>query len=259
MKTYIDINADVGERPDALLDGSEERLIQLVSSVNIACGMHAGDAYSMGKVLEYAIHYNVGIGAHPSYPDRKNFGRREMQLSADEIANCVFDQVALLAEIAKKHNRTITHVKPHGALYGAAAKDPQIAKALADGVLRVDKRLILVGLAGSPVLDVWRDMGFKTVGEAFADRLYEPDGSLRPRYFPDALITDPNQAARQTLDIVRRGVVIASNGVGLSVSAETICLHSDTPNSLAIAAEVRQRLEEAGVEIRSLAKSVEQQ
>lgn len=258
MKTYIDINSDVGERSDALLDGSEEKLIQLVSSVNIACGMHAGDAYSMGKVLRYAMKYDVGIGAHPSYPDRKNFGRKEMQLSADEIANCVFDQVALLVEIAKKSNRKITHVKPHGALYNSAVKNPDIAKAIADGILRVDKQLILVGLAGSPMLDVWRDMGFKAVGEAFADRLYEPDGSLRLRHLPDALITDPNRAAKQALSIVQQEVVVTSNGTKLKTPAETICLHSDTPNSLAIAEEIRQKLEEAGVEIRSLAKPVEQ-
>jgi UPF0271 protein len=240
----IDINSDVGERPEALRDGSEEELLKLITSANIACGVHAGDERTMTEVILLAKRYHVGIGAHPSFPDRQNFGRTEMNLTFDEIKNCVYDQVRSLATLATNQGVPLVHVKPHGALYNMAAKHAKVAHAIAAGVAELDKSLILMGLAGSEMLRVWRELGFRVAAEAFADRLYEPDGSLRSRQFQDALITNPDLAAQQALNIVRDGCVIASDGSKLPVRAETICIHSDTQNAVRIVAAVRRMFEE---------------
>ncbi len=250
--TSIDINSDVGERPEALRDGSEEQLLKLITSANIACGVHAGDEHTMTEVVLLAKRYSVGVGAHPSFPDRQNFGRTEMNLTFDEIKKCVYDQVRTLATLANKLGVSLIHVKPHGALYNMAAKHAKVAHAIAAGVGDFDKSLMLVGLAGSDMLRVWRELGFRVVAEAFADRLYEPDGSLRSRKFPDALITDPQRAAQQALSIVRDGCVIASDGSKLQVSAETLCVHSDTRNAAEIVLAVRTVLEANAVRVARL-------
>lgn len=249
---HIDLNSDVGERPEALRDGSEEELLRLITSANIACGVHAGDEHTMTEVVWLAKRYNVGIGAHPSFPDRENFGRTEMNLTFDEIKKCVCDQVRSLATIAKSRGASLTHVKPHGALYTMAAKHVKIAHAIAAGVANFDNSLILMGLAGSGMLQVWEELGLRVASEAFADRVYEPDGSLRSRKFQDALIIDPNRAAQQALNIVKDGHVIASDGRKLRVKADTICVHSDTPNAVRIVAAVRRTLEENGLHVARL-------
>ncbi len=251
MKT-IDLNSDVGERPEALRSGSEESLMQLITSANIACGVHAGDETTMSAVVSLAKKYNVGIGAHPSYPDRGNFGRTEMNLTFDEIKKCVFDQVHALGTVARKLGAQLSHVKPHGALYNMAVKDARIAHAIGAGVEQVDNSLILMGLAGSGMLGVWRELGFRVAAEVFADRVYEPDGSLRSRKFQDALIADPGRAAQQALSIVRDGFVITSDGSRLHLEAQTICIHSDTPGSDRIAREVRAVLEANGISLRGV-------
>jgi len=224
----VDLNCDVGELGDTAL---EEALFALITSANVACGGHAGDATSMRRTVDLARRHGVKVGAHPGYPDRANFGRVEMKLSEEDIAQTVHDQIRALAEIAG----ALTHVKPHGALYNVAAKDPDVARAIGEGAARFDRHVLLVGLAGSLMLDVWRDMGFATLAEGFADRRYEPDGSLRSRKFPDALITDPAQAAGQALRLAREGRV------------QTICVHSDTPGSVRIAAAAAQALREGGL------------
>jgi UPF0271 protein len=254
----IDINCDMGERPDALLDGTEERLMQYVTSANIACGGHAGDVASMEKTLQLARRYNVGIGAHPGYPDRANFGRREMQLSADEIASTVYEQIRTLADLARRNMCEIVHVKPHGALYTKASHDASVADAIAHGVARLSKDLILVGFAGSLMIDVWQNLGFRAVGEAFADRVYEPDGSLRSREFDDALTTDPAKAARQALTIANEGIVIAHDGTKVKVNARTICIHGDTPGAVAISRAVRAEYGRAGVEVTQISSFLEE-
>jgi len=217
------LNCDLGELPDAAL---EEALMAHITAANVACGGHAGDAETMRRTVDMARRFGVAVGAHPGYPDRATFGRVEMPLSAAQIAGTVCDQIAALAAIAG----ALTHVKPHGALYNVAAKNPDVARAIAEGVSRFGRNLMLVGLAGSLMLDVWREMGFPTAAEGFADRRYEPDGSLRPRKFADALITDPAQAAAQSLRLAREGRV------------QTICVHSDTPGSVKIAAAVAAAL-----------------
>lgn len=245
----IDLNSDVGERPEALRDGSEEELMRYVSSANIACGGHAGDDSTMDVVVSIAKKYGVSVGAHPSFPDRENFGRLKMKLRLEEIEQCVFDQVRRLAQIAKLQHVELRHVKPHGALYNVAVQDARVAEAIARGAGKCDKLLILFGLAGSRMIDVWRDLGMRVVREAFADRSYEADGSLRSRKFHDALITDPTEAARRAVLIAREGIVKAVDGTMLSLHADTICIHGDTPNSISIAEAVRRALEEAGIAI----------
>jgi UPF0271 protein len=249
MNKIIDLNSDIGERLEAIADGSEEKLISIITSANIACGGHAGNEDTMNKIVTLCKKYNVNIGAHPSYPDKENFGRIEMELSPNSISNFVFDQINNLVNVAKELGAKVIHVKPHGAIYNSATKDGSIAKAIADGVKRINPELILVGLAGSIMLGVWKEMGFKVIGEAFADRRYEPDGSLRSREFSDALITDPIEAANQALMIARDGKVKTSSGEEININAQTICIHSDTENSLQMAKEIHKSFRKEKISI----------
>jgi UPF0271 protein len=237
----------MGEVPEAIADGTQEALMRSVTSVNVACGGHAGDEQTMKRTIEQALRWKVAIGAHPGYADRENFGRLELKLPPKEIANSVFEQVCALAEVAERCVARIGHVKPHGALYNQAVHSRELAEAIAEGVARWRRDVVMVGLAGSPMLDVFRKAGFVVAAEAFADRRYEPDGTLRSRKFEDALIRDPAEAARQALGIVERGVVIACEGTEVSVDAQTLCIHGDTPGAPEIAATVARRLREAGV------------
>jgi 5-oxoprolinase (ATP-hydrolysing) subunit A len=249
---FIDLNCDMGEMPEAVTDGTQEALMAHLSSVNIACGGHAGDEFTMRKTVEQALQRKIAVGAHPGYADRANFGRVELDLSPDEMATSVFAQVSKLAEIAANCGARISHVKAHGALYNQAAREKRVASAFAEGVARWNRGVVLVGLAGSIMLDVFRDAGFSVAAEAFADRRYEPDGSLRSRKFADALIVDPAQAAEQALRIAEKSGVIACDGTEIKVEAQTICIHSDTPGAVHNAAAVADRLEQAGVAIRPL-------
>jgi 5-oxoprolinase (ATP-hydrolysing) subunit A len=249
--TRIDLNCDMGEFPEAIADGTQESLLHSLTSINIACGGHAGDAQTMRATIEQALRHGVAIGAHPGYPDRANFGRIELHLAPRAIADSVFEQLVWLADVAEAHAARITHVKPHGALYNQAAKDRTIAQAVADGVARWDREPVLIGLAGSLMLDVFRDAGFLVAAEAFADRRYEPDGSLRPRKFADSLLHDPVEAAEQALRIAQKETVIASNGAEIPIRAQTICIHSDTPGAQQIAAAVAQALHAAGIQLES--------
>jgi len=223
----IDLNCDMGELPD---EAHEAALMEQITSANIACGGHAGDAHTMERTVRLGLNRGVHIGAHPGYPDRANFGRIELAMRPAEIAATVHQQIARLDAIVGRMGGTIVHVKPHGALYNIAVKDAVVARAIADGVLRWSTGAILFGLAGSPMLDVWRGMGLRVWGEAFADRRYEPDGTLRSRKFPDALITDPAEAAEQAARLAAEG------------KAETICVHGDTPGAVEILKACRERL-----------------
>jgi UPF0271 protein len=249
----IDLNCDMGEIPEAVADGTQEALMPFLTSVNIACGGHAGDEFTMRTTVEQALRRNLAIGAHPGYPDRANFGRLELDLSPDAITAAVFEQVSRLAEIAAKCGARISHVKAHGALYNQAARDAAVAEALATGVAQWRRDAIIVGLAGSPTLDIFRRAGLEVAAEAFADRRYEPDGSLRSRKFADALILDPKQAATQAVRIAENGGVIALDGTEVRADAQTICIHGDTPGAVKIAAAVAQRLKNAAIALRPLA------
>ena len=248
----IDLNSDMGEMPEAMADGMQESLMRSLTSVSIACGGHAGDEHTMQATIDQALRHKVAIGAHPSYPDRANFGRLEMNLSPEAISDSVFEQTSRLAQIAARNGARIVHVKAHGALYNQAARDSTIAKAFAHGVARWNRDVVLVGLAGSPMLDTFREAGFRAAAEAFADRRYEPDGSLRSRKFADALIRDPAEAAQQALRIAEQGSVLAHDGSEFAVTAQTICIHSDTPGAPQIAAAVASALRQSGIALLSL-------
>ncbi|HLP99972.1 MAG TPA: 5-oxoprolinase subunit PxpA [Candidatus Limnocylindria bacterium] len=250
--THMDLNCDMGELPEAIADGTQEALMPSLTSVNIACGGHAGDAQTMKTTIEQALRWKLALGAHPGYPDRLNFGRRELNLPAEAVADSVFEQVRALAEVAADRGARLAHVKPHGALYNQAVHNRDLAEAIARGVARWGLDVVLVGLAGSPMLDVFREAGFEVAAEAFADRRYEPDGTLRSRKFEDALIRDPAEAGRQALRIVERGTVIARGGAEVAVSAQTICIHGDTPGAPEIAATVARTLRQAGVTLSAL-------
>jgi UPF0271 protein len=251
----IDLNCDMGELPEAIADGTQEALMRSITSVNIACGGHAGDEQTMKTTVEQALRGSLAIGAHPGYADRANFGRLELKLPAKEIAESVYEQVRVLAEIAARCGARLAHVKPHGALYNQAVRNRELAEAIAKGVARWSRHVVLVGLAGSPMLDVFREAGFEVAAEAFADRRYEPDGTLRSRKFEDALIRDPVEAGRQALGIAERGSVIACDGSEVAVDAETICIHGDTPGAPEIAAAVARALRQAGVTLGAVSLS----
>jgi len=215
----LDINCDMGELEDAALEAA---LMEYVTSANIACGGHAGDEHTMERTARLAVERGVRIGAHPGYPDRANFGRIEIAMKPAEIAATVHQQIARLDGIVRSLGGAIVHVKPHGALYNVAVHNAEVARAIADGVVRWNPNVILFGLAGSPMLRVWRDLGLNVWREAFADRRYEPDGTLRSRKLPDALITDPTEAAAQAARFAAEG------------AADTVCVHGDTPGAVEI-------------------------
>ena len=250
----IDLNCDMGELPEAITDGTQESLMPSLTSVNIACGGHAGDSRTMKATVEQALRWKLDIGAHPGYPDRANFGRIELKLPPEMISDSVFEQVQALAEVAAECGAIVTHVKPHGALYNQAAANRVVAQAIADGVARWNRDVALVGLAGSLMLDVFRDAGFRVFAEAFADRRYEADGTLRSRRFEDALIRDPAEAGQQALRIAERGTVLASDGPEIVANAQTICIHGDTPGAPAIAAAVAKTLRQASVALTALSR-----
>ena len=251
----IDLNCDMGELPEAIADGTQEALLRSITSANVACGGHAGDERTMRTTIEQALRAGVAVGAHPGYADRANFGRLELKLPVETIAESVFEQVRALAEIAAACGARLAHVKPHGALYNQAVRNRELAEAIAKGVARWSRDVVLVGLAGSPMLDVFREAGFAVAAEAFADRRYEPDGTLRSRKFEDALIRDPEEAGRQALGIVEQRTVVASDGSEVAVDAQTICIHGDTPGAPQIAATVARTLREAGVTLSALSRS----
>jgi UPF0271 protein len=249
---WIDINADLGESEESLANGTDFELMRYITSANVACGGHAGDERTMRETVIAAQKLNVAVGAHPGYPDRDNFGRVESPMTPSEIEATVRDQIATLAAIVAPLGVTLVHCKPHGALYHAANKSAEVAAAIGRAVLESDEQLIMVGQAGSSTLTLWESMGLSCAAEAFADRAYEPDGILRKRTLPGALLDDPAKAAQQALDIATRHVAVATDGSELKVMAATICIHSDTPGSVAIARAVNERLKQGGVRVQAL-------
>jgi UPF0271 protein len=247
----IDLNCDMGELPQLYAAGIEEALMQQISSANIACGAHAGNPESMAALANLAKDYGVAVGAHVSYPDRPNFGRKTMPMSAAEIEESAYSQISLLAEIALRVGVRLEHVKPHGALYHDAQGTESIAAAIAKEALRVDARLILVEQALSPVLTFWAQMGVHSLAEAFADRAYESGGKLRSRDLPHALITDPSRAAEQALGIVRDRAVVAHDRSRLHLEAGTICIHGDTEGAVENARAIRAALDAAGIKVKT--------
>ena len=243
----IDLNCDMGELAGMVTDGSQARLMRFITSANVACGGHAGNEEMMRATIEQARQAGVAVGAHPGYEDRANFGRIELKLSHQEIAASVHRQVVALAEIAKSCGVPVVHVKPHGALYNQAAGDAGIARAIAEGVARWKTDVVLVGLAGSVMLEELRNAGFRVGAEAFADRRYESDGSLRSRKYKDALLGGPEEAAAQALRITQQSSVVTLSGEEVALQAQTICIHGDTPGALDISEAVNKTLRAAGI------------
>lgn len=247
MTMTIDLNADVGERPEALADGSEAALLRLVTSANIACGGHAGDAATMTATVRLALAAGIAIGAHPGYPDPLHFGRSVLAMEPAALHDSLREQIRTLAGIAAAAGVRLAHVKPHGALYNLAARDAATARLVAETVAAIDPTLVLVGLAGSALPAAGRAAGLAVAGEAFVERRYEADGTLRDRRHADALIRDPGEAATQAIAIARDGRVTAVDGTEVPVDARTLCIHGDSPGAAAIAAAVRQALTGIGV------------
>ncbi|MCK6674969.1 5-oxoprolinase subunit PxpA [Enterobacter asburiae] len=238
----IDLNADLGEGSSA-----DAELMTLVTSVNIACGFHAGDAQTMLESVRNAIKNGVAIGAHPSFPDRENFGRTAMDLPPETVYAQVLYQIGALEAMVRAQNGVMRHVKPHGMLYNQAAKDADLADAIARAVWDCSPQLILVGLAGSELIRAGQQLGLTTRQEVFADRGYLPDGSLVPRTQAGALITDEGKALAQTLEMVRAGRVIAVDGTPANVQADTVCLHGDGEHALQFARRLRAAFSEEGI------------
>jgi UPF0271 protein len=247
----IDLNADVGESYGAYQYGDDEGVLPCVSSANIACGFHAGDAAVMRSTVRLARRYGVAVGAHPGFQDLPGFGRREMHVGAAELESLVAYQIGALAAIAATEGVLLSHVKPHGALYNMAARDRDMANAIARAVHAVDPSLVLFGLAGSQLIDAGERAGLQVASEVFADRGYRPDGSLAPRGTPGDVLTDPTDVARRALEMVTRQTVSALDGTSLPVKADTICIHGDTPGAAALARAVREALRQAAIDVRA--------
>ncbi len=245
----IDLNSDVGESFGAWSMGADEDLIPLVTSVNIACGAHAGDPVVMTRTVDLARSHGVAIGAHPGYPDIAGFGRRDITMAPDELEASVLYQIGGLAAFVRAVGEELRHVKPHGALYNRAAADRDVAAPLVRAVRRFSSELVFVGLAGSVMLEVAADEGLRTAAEGFADRAYERDGTLRSRRLPGALLGDPEAAAEQAVAIARDGCVRAHDGSSVALRVDTLCIHGDTPGAADYALAVRAALESAGVAI----------
>jgi len=246
---HVDLNSDLGEGA-----GQDEALIPLVSSVNVACGAHAGDETTIRRTIELARAHGVAVGAHPGYPDRAGFGRRPVALRAAQLRASIVYQVRVVRSIARELGQPLVHVKPHGFLYNLAVRDRGLAELVAGAVHDVSPGLTLVGLAGSESLRAAQAVGLPVAAEAFADRAYEADGSLRSRELPGAVHGRPAQAAGQALSIVRDRRVQAWDGSWVPVEADTICIHGDSPDAVAMARAVREGLARAGIEVRPFSR-----
>jgi 5-oxoprolinase (ATP-hydrolysing) subunit A len=245
MRFSVDLNADLGEG-----SGHDEELFKLISSANIATGFHAGDSDTMHAAVSAAKEHEVAVGAHPSFFDRENFGRKELKLSNQEVFDAVAYQLGIFQAIASAVGVQPNHVKPHGALYNMAVRDEKLADAIARAIHSVDPKLILFAPDNTELARAGESHGLQIACEVFADRNYLNDGWLVPRTRPDALLRDPKQAAERVLRMLREGKVRSVEGRDVKVHVETICVHGDTPGAVEFARELRTQLEKEGVRIR---------
>lgn len=247
----IDLNSDLGESYGSWSMGNDAQILPIVSSANIACGFHAGDPLGIFNTLKQAAQLQVTVGAHVSYPDLVGFGRRNMQLSYDELMTDVMYQIAALQGLAKAAGTEVKYVKPHGALYNTIATDLEQARAVIDAIKKMDSDLTLVALAGSSLIKYAQQQGLQVVAEAFADRAYNADGSLVSRRLPGAVLHDANFVAQRVVNMLKEGGVVSIDGQFTPIDAQSICLHGDTEGALAMAAAIREALIQEGIEIRS--------
>jgi 5-oxoprolinase (ATP-hydrolysing) subunit A len=248
----VDLNCDMGESFGAYRIGSDEAILTYITSANIACGFHAGDPGTMRRTVKLALEHGVMIGAHPGLPDLQGFGRRNMAISPQEAYDLVVYQVGALQGFVQAEGGAMQHVKPHGALYNMAAANPELARAIAEAVYRVNPELYLVGLAGSQLVTQGEKTGLRVKREVFADRTYQQDGALTPRSQPDALITDDEQAVAQVIRMVKEGKVTTRQGTDIEIAAETVCIHGDGPHALAFARNIRESLEASGIAVKAM-------
>jgi UPF0271 protein len=247
----IDLNGDVGESFGAYEIGHDAALIPILTSVNIACGFHAGDPGVMRATVALAREHGTAVGAHPGFPDLVGFGRREMKATPREVEDLVAYQIGALAAIAAAQGVRLAHVKPHGALYNMAARDLDLADAIARAIAAVDPSLALFGLPGSQSLEAAQRHKVRAVSEAFADRAYRRDGSLVPRNQPGAVIDDEQIVVTRAVAIARERVVIAADGTRVPLDVQTICVHGDTPGAAVLASRIRKALNDAGIQVRT--------
>jgi len=243
----IDINCDMGEGV-----GRDEAVMPYISSANIACGFHAGDEETMSETIRICIKHQIAIGAHPSFFDRKNFGRTEINLSADEIYDIIILQLRTIDKITAAQGEKLTHVKPHGALYNMSAKNQEIAAAIARAVKDFDEELILFGLSGSYSIMQAKAFGLETASETFADRTYQDDGSLTPRSQSNALIAHVDTAVEQVLQMIKEKTVITVTGKKISIVADTICIHGDSKHAVEFAKAIHEALKKENIDIRRI-------
>ncbi len=251
----IDLNCDMGESFGAWTVGRDREVIRHITSANVACGWHGGDPVVMDATVGLAVEHGVGVGAHPGYPDLMGFGRRNLDCTPDEVRAYVTYQIGALQAFCRARGATLRHVKPHGALYLTALDDEGVARAVAEAVVRVDPGLRLLTLAGprgDAVARVGAEVGLRVVREAFPDRAYTPEGTLVSRRVPGAVVTDPAEVARRALAMATDGVVTAVDGTRVSLEAETLCVHGDTPTAVDLVRVIRETLEAAGVRVAPL-------
>lgn len=253
----IDLNSDLGEGFGTYTAGQDQQIIQHVTSINLACGWHAGDPLIMDKTVEMAKEAGVAIGAHPGYPDLLGFGRRAMKIAPDEAKAYMLYQTGALMAFTQAHDVPLQHVKLHGAFYNQASVDPHLAEAVIDGILALDKNLHLLVLSGSPLAKIAKEKGCKVAQEVFADRGYNPDGTLVSRGEPGAFITDPEEALARVIRMVKEGKVRAVSGEDIPIVADSICIHGDQPEAVNFAVALRKGLVQAGIALQSLGKFLE--
>lgn len=248
----VDLNCDLGESFGAYKIGMDQEILSFVTSVNIACGFHAGDPGVMRKTVGEALRHGVAIGAHPGLPDLLGFGRRNMDITPQEAFDMVVYQIGALHGFVRSEGGRMQHVKPHGALYNMAAKSTALSEAIAEAVYKVDPNLILFGLSGSELVRAGEKIGLQTAHEAFADRTYQQDGSLTSRSQPDALITDHDQSVSQVVRMVKEGKVLTQQGKDIDIRADTICIHGDGPHALGFARQIREFLGLSGIAVQAV-------
>lgn len=248
--TVIDLNSDLGESFGAFKIGNDEEVLKYISSANIACGYHGGDHNVMFETVRLAKKYRVQIGAHPGFPDLAGFGRREMKLTPREIYHLMVYQIGALEAVCKTNGTNLVHVKPHGALYNMAAKNREMADSIAQAVFDLNPELVLFALAGSKLAKAGQEKGLVVAGEVFADRTYQPDGTLTSRQESNAMIHDSEIAITRVIRMIKEGKVEAVDGTDIAIQADTICVHGDDPQALEFVTKLKQAFQQENIQIR---------
>ncbi len=252
----VDLNSDLGESFGRYTLGMDDKVLPVITSANVACGFHAADPVVMARTVALAKDCGVAVGAHPGFPDLMGFGRRNMSVSPEEARAYVLYQLGALDAFLRPLGMKLQHVKPHGALYNMAAKDPALAKAICQGIRDFDDSLIVLALSGGQLGVQAEALGLRSVSEVFADRAYEPDGTLVSRSKPGSMITDEDEAVARVIRMVTEGVVTAVNGEDIPIRADSVCVHGDGPRAVAFSAKIRKALEDRGVELCPLSRLV---